>query len=126
MALACCQAAQILHSKGLVHRDLRWGNIVQIDPSSKYMVIDLESAAAASPLVKLPQGFANVLRTCTQSALDDGCYTTRSDMYSMGVLLEEAYGRPSQAGSAFICQLKQKALSAAQALHSLQTAWTVL
>ena len=123
MALACCQAAQILHSKGLAHRDLRWGNILQIGPS-KYMVIDLESAAAISPLVKLPQSFANILRTCTQSALDDGCYTTRSDMYSIGVLLEEACARPSQAGAAFICQLKQKALSAAQALHSLQTVWT--
>lgn len=124
MALACCQAAQILHSKDLVHRDLRWANIVQIGPA-QYMVIDIESVATTVPLVKLPADFARVLRTCTQEALDEGCYSTRSDMYSIGLLLKEACPQPSQAAAVFISHLENKLLTAAQALQHLQTAWFV-
>lgn len=69
LAVACCTAAQILHAKGLVHRDLRMGNIVQRGPS-QYLVIDLESVAWAVQ-APLPHDFASVLRTCTPEALDD-------------------------------------------------------
>ena len=30
IALASCEAARILHAKGLVHRDLRFANIIEL------------------------------------------------------------------------------------------------
>lgn len=74
MAVTCCYAARALHARGLVHRDLRLANLVQLGPKH-FTVIDLESAARVSP-DSLPQDFSSFLRTCTSSALDEARFVT--------------------------------------------------
>lgn len=90
----------------------------------QYMVIDLESAAQVSS-VPLPQDFRQKLRTCSPSALDDGCFTAASDIYLIGQLLEDALLCPSGAAHVFIGLLLDKRLSADQALDHLATEWVL-
>ncbi|KAK9836706.1 hypothetical protein WJX74_006469 [Apatococcus lobatus] len=125
IALASCEAARILHTKGLVHRDLRFANIIEL-ARRQYVVIDLESVAEVSSAA-LPGNFEQVLKTCTQSTLDpQRHYTEASDMYSIGILLEGLCSnttQPSEALQRFIIQLKSKKLSAAAAVQYLGTSW---
>ncbi|KAK9841239.1 hypothetical protein WJX74_002390 [Apatococcus lobatus] len=121
LAVSCCQAAQTLHAKGLVHRDLRLDNVIQLGPLL-YTVIDLESAARSSNS-KLPQHFSSVLKSCSPAALDDGKYTPASDMHSIGCLLESALDMPSAAPQAFIGDLQQERLDAGEALEYLKSRW---
>lgn len=87
IALASCEAARILHAKGLVHRDLRFANIIEL-ARRQCAVIDMESVAEVSSAA-LPVDFEQVLKTCTPSALDaQRHYTEVSDIYSIGTLLE--------------------------------------
>lgn len=74
LATACCSAAQVLQTVGLVHRDLRLPNVVQVG-HQHYMVIDLESVAGAVA-EPLPAYFHFVLKACTAEALDRAhCFT---------------------------------------------------
>ncbi len=123
VATACCKAAQLLHTVKLVHRDLRLPNVVQVGHHD-YMVIDLESVAYLTDK-PLHKDFHNVLKTCSIEALDaTGHFTTLSDMYSIGVLLKEAYVTLSSPQAAtFIQKLMAKELTAEAALEYLQHEW---
>lgn len=114
-----------MHADKLVHRDLRLPNVVQLAPH-QFMVIDLESVAAVTE-PGLPKDFHHVLKTCTTEALDAARrFTAMSDMYLIGVLLEEAHqGFPAAAAENFIQKLMTKQLTAEEALAHLQHAWTV-
>ncbi|KAK9836521.1 hypothetical protein WJX74_002145 [Apatococcus lobatus] len=61
IALASCEAARILHTKGLVHRDLRFANIIEL-ARRQYVVIDLESVAEVSSAA-LPGNFEQLSST---------------------------------------------------------------
>lgn len=118
LAVACCTAAKVLHSKGLVHRDMRLPNVVQLE-ALQYMVIDLESAARVSDDA-LPGGFERRLRTCSPAALDQQRrFTTLSDMHCIGMLLQMPQLTLSEAAKAFIDSLLLKQLSAEEALEWL-------
>jgi len=126
LAVACCSAAQVLHDDKLVHRDLRLPNVVQLG-HQHYMVIDLESVAS-SEAKPLPKNFHNVLKTCTAEALDKaGCFTALSDMFCIGVLLQEVVNLRatpySVQASNFMHKLLGKDLTAATALACLQHEW---
>ena len=125
IALATCKAARILHAKGLVHRDLRFANIIEL-ARRQYVVIDLESVAEVGGAA-LPENFEQVLRTCKPITLDaQRRYTEASDMYSIGRLLEGLCTntiQPSEAVRKFINQLKSKKLTAAAAVQQLGTSW---
>ena len=86
MATACCRAAEVLHTAGVVHRNFRMANIVQLKPEV-YMVIDLETVGrkVANPL---PASFALTgwnSRTLNKARK----YTTASDMHQIGLMIEE-------------------------------------
>ncbi|KAK9810814.1 hypothetical protein WJX73_009499 [Symbiochloris irregularis] len=123
LAVACCSAAEALHTRELVHRDMRMPNVVQLGPR-QYCVIDLESAARIST-GPLPQNFEEVLRTCTPAALDcHRCFTARSEMYVIGQLLWGALdNHHSNAASHFINKLLNKELLAPEALQHLGNVW---
>ena len=68
----------------LGQRHLHHSNMIQVG-LSKYMVIDLRSKAAVEPLVRIPDGFSDVLRP--QQALNEGSQQHRSEIFAIGVLL---------------------------------------
>lgn len=128
MATACCSAAQVLHTVGLVHRDLRLPNVVQVG-HQHYMVIDLESVAdaAAGPL---PDDFHLVLKTCTAEPLDSRHrFTALSDMFCIGVILHEIVNSRatfwSPQAMEFIQNLLDKKMTAVAALTCLQHEWFI-
>ena len=82
LASAGCKAAQVLHAAGLVHRDFKMENIVQLQPGGSYMVIDLEAVGKAG--ADLPPGFG--LRSWSHDTLTNNRYTTSADMHMIGSL----------------------------------------
>jgi serine/threonine protein kinase len=84
MAKNVCEALSVLHA-GLVHRDVRLPNVVQVS-QEQFMLIDLERVAA-SPF-RLPQGF-QYFREWSIEMLEGNSYTPMSDMYQLGRLLEK-------------------------------------
>jgi serine/threonine protein kinase len=79
-----CEALSALHDAGLVHRDVRLPNVVQVS-QEQFMLIDLETVAA-SPF-RLPEGF-QYFRGWSIEMLEDSFYTPMLDMYQLGILLE--------------------------------------
>jgi serine/threonine protein kinase/tetratricopeptide (TPR) repeat protein len=97
--LDVCQAVQHAHQKGIIHRDLKPSNVLvtQPDGAAVVKVIDFGIAKAlGQPLTAkaLTTGFAQMIGTplymspeqVEPSALD---IDTRSDIYSLGVVLYE-------------------------------------
>src|SRR6516164_2240607 len=94
-----CQAVQHAHQKGIIHRDLKPSNILvsRHDGAPLVKVIDFGIAKAMGPQLTdktLLTGFAQMIGTPLymspeQAALSNVDVDTRSDIYSLGVLLYE-------------------------------------
>lgn len=114
MAQRVCQALCILHSEGLVHRDIRLPNIVRLSDTD-FMLIDLESVAD-SPFI-LFDGF-KPFSGWYPEMYEGNQYTPFSDMYSIGKLLDADLpsARTARAED-FIRKLTDKQLSSSQALQ---------
>ncbi|RIB12257.1 kinase-like domain-containing protein [Gigaspora rosea] len=85
---------QIIHSQGLIHRDLHSCNILQDDLKSAY-ITDLGLAISTN---KAPEekgnGIYGILPFIAPEVLNGGHYTTASDIYSFGIILWEIlYGK---------------------------------
>jgi serine/threonine protein kinase/tetratricopeptide (TPR) repeat protein len=97
--LPICQAVQHAHQKGIIHRDLKPSNVLiaLYDGKPVPKVIDFGVAkAAGQPLTEktLVTGFGNIVGTLEymspeQAELNQLDIDTRSDVYSLGVLLYE-------------------------------------
>jgi serine/threonine protein kinase len=94
-----CHAVQHAHQKGIIHRDLKPSNVLvtQHDGRPLAKVIDFGIAKALGQQLTdktLFTGFAQLIGTPLymspeQAALSDADVDTRSDVYSLGVLLYE-------------------------------------
>jgi eukaryotic-like serine/threonine-protein kinase len=94
-----CQAVQHAHQKGIIHRDLKPSNVLVTlhDGTPLVKIIDFGIAKAlGQPLTdkSLFTGFAQMIGTPLymapeQTALSNVDVDTRSDIYSLGVLLYE-------------------------------------
>jgi serine/threonine protein kinase len=94
-----CQAVQHAHQKGIIHRDLKPSNVLvaPYDGKPVVKVIDFGVAKAAGvPLTDktLVTGFGAVVGTPEymspeQAELNNADIDTRSDVYSLGILLYE-------------------------------------
>src|SRR6516225_1633754 len=94
-----CQAVQHAHQKGVIHRDIKPSNVVVglYDGQPMPKIIDFGVAKAAGPKLTeatLFTGFGTVIGTPEymspeQAQLDNVDIDTRSDIYSLGVLLYE-------------------------------------
>jgi len=115
MAKNVCEALSILHEAGLVHRDVRLPNVVQVS-QEQFMLIDLESVTA-SPF-QMPEGF-QYFRGWSIEMLEGSFYTPMSDMYQLGKLLEKDVHwmtEISESALQFIRRLRSKKCTAAMAL----------
>jgi serine/threonine protein kinase len=79
MAKNVCEALSVLHEGGLVHRDVRLPNVVQVS-QEQFMLIDLETVAA-SPF-RLPEGF-QYFRGWSIEMLEGSFYTPMLDIYQL-------------------------------------------
>jgi WD40 repeat protein/serine/threonine protein kinase len=94
-----CQAIQHAHQKGIIHRDLKPSNVLVAlyDGKSVPKVIDFGVAKAAGQSLTdktLVTGFGNIVGTLEymspeQAEINQLDIDTRSDIYSLGVLLYE-------------------------------------
>ncbi|MFO0809260.1 MAG: serine/threonine-protein kinase [Gemmataceae bacterium] len=99
MFLTVCGAVQHAHQKGIIHRDLKPSNVLVSvhDVTPVVKVIDFGVAKAAGQALTdktLYTGFAQMVGTPLymspeQAGLSDLDVDTRSDIYSLGVLLYE-------------------------------------
>src|SRR6476661_3215427 len=97
--LSVCQAVQHAHQKGIIHRDLKPSNVLVTvhDTTPVVKVIDFGVAKAVGQALTektLFTGFAQMIGTPLymspeQAGMSDLDVDTRSDIYSLGVLLYE-------------------------------------
>ncbi|KAG9297240.1 hypothetical protein G9A89_015491 [Geosiphon pyriformis] len=104
-----------LHQKDYVHRDIRSSNIIYDSNNSQgyeYVLIDFEHGG------KINEKFDSLLTDWDDGTCDENnIYTTLSDMYQLGKLLERLNTVFSNDGQDFISKLKKKMLEANVALQ---------
>jgi serine/threonine protein kinase len=103
LAIRVCSAVEYAHSRGIVHRDIKPGNLlvtadgspklldfgISLDQAGGQDVFGEERTRAATPLYASPE------------QLSRGTATPASDVYSLGVLFQDLLGiRPSRSAAA--------------------------
>ena len=116
MAKCVLNGLKRLHAGGFVHRDIRLPNILYLPHESQfeYVLIDFENGG------KIGKKFteSDYLKEWTRETLSrTKCYDSNSDVFQLGVLLGKHRVLKSAMGREFVKKLKEKKLSAAQALE---------
>ncbi|RIB10634.1 kinase-like domain-containing protein, partial [Gigaspora rosea] len=82
---------KIIHSHGLVHRDLHSGNILQDDLHNAY-IADLGLSMSANMKLKFKPGeIYGALPYVAPEVLNTNLYTEASDIYSFGIIMTEIF-----------------------------------
>ena len=86
-----CEGVQHAHQKGVIHRDLKPGNLMvdEVDGRALPKIIDFGIATAASMNEGLEVAGTPDYMSPEQAAGDQALVDTRSDVYALGVVLSE-------------------------------------
>ncbi|MEN1958677.1 serine/threonine-protein kinase [Luteimonas changyuni] len=108
LLVGVCEGVQHAHQKGVVHRDLKPGNLLvdEVDGRALPKIIDFGIATAATAVARDPSGGQREVAgtpeymSPEQALGDQALVDTRSDVYSLGVVLFELLTgqRPAVAG----------------------------
>ena len=90
LLLCIASDLHIIHSQGLIHRDLHSGNILQDNLYSAY-IADLGLSISANIALKKEEsrGVYGVLPYIAPEVLYGNPYTIESDIYSLGIIMWE-------------------------------------
>ncbi|KAL0243098.1 hypothetical protein GEMRC1_005659 [Eukaryota sp. GEM-RC1] len=83
-----CQGVRYLHSKSVVHGDLKPGNVLVVD--DRIRIADFGTSRNIESTTTIPRTAAITLRYAAPEQLDDSV-TPQSDIYSIGIILYELF-----------------------------------
>jgi eukaryotic-like serine/threonine-protein kinase len=124
IGLQASQGLAAAHAQGLIHRDIKPGNILLEEPSDRVKLTDFGLARVADEMKLTRSGFVSgtPLYMAPEQALG-GEADTRSDLFSLGaVLYEMCAGQPPFTGSSAPVILKQIAEARQRPLRELNPA----
>ncbi|GDX82647.1 hypothetical protein LBMAG42_44580 [Deltaproteobacteria bacterium] len=92
-ALALCETLDRVHTLGVVHRDLKPGNVI-VEDNGRVVLLDFGLARGEdlANTVTEDGGIVGTLRYLAPEQLRGGVPEPRTDLYSLGVMLYEALG----------------------------------
>lgn len=118
LMIRVCEGVQHAHQKGVVHRDLKPGNLLvdQVDGRALPKIIDFGIATASSMVEGREIAGTPDYMSPEQAAGDQDLVDTRSDVYSLGVVLYEVLTgrRPEVAGETYVASTRTLRLPSEQ------------
>ncbi|RIB12196.1 kinase-like domain-containing protein [Gigaspora rosea] len=109
LLLSIAMDLQMIHSQGLIHRDLHSGNILQDNLDNAYIADLGLSISVNKALESGRHGVCGILPYVAPESLDRGQYTTASDIYSFGIIMWEIlYGKSVSYNQEFGSQLQME------------------
>jgi non-specific serine/threonine protein kinase/serine/threonine-protein kinase len=118
LMIRVCEGVQHAHQKGVVHRDLKPGNLLvdQVDGRALPKVIDFGIATASSMAGGREIAGTPDYMSPEQAGGDQSLVDTRSDVYSLGVVLYEVLTgqRPEVAGETRVASTRTLRLPSEQ------------
>ncbi len=106
LLIRVCEGAQHAHQKGVIHRDLKPGNLLvdEVDGRALPKIIDFGIATASSLAQGREIAGTPDYMSPEQAGGDQSLVDTRSDVYSLGVVLYEVLTgyRPEAAGETVV------------------------
>lgn len=118
LMIRVCEGVQHAHQKGVVHRDLKPGNLLvdQVDGRALPKIIDFGIATASSMAEGREVAGTPDYMSPEQAGGDQSLVDTRSDVYSLGVVLYEVLTgqRPETAGETLVASTRTLRLPSEQ------------
>jgi non-specific serine/threonine protein kinase/serine/threonine-protein kinase len=118
LMIRVCEGVQHAHQKGVVHRDLKPGNLLvdEVDGRALPKIIDFGIATASSMVEGREIAGTPDYMSPEQAAGDQALVDTRSDVYSLGVVLYEVLTgrRPEIAGETHVASTRTLRLPSEQ------------